>query len=110
MLIDLKTIKAKSDVIYFKELNEETRKSSYEQILDKQVLSKSTKQKGTITDITNKYLFLDFGFGGSVSLPLESTDNFLEIDESTSSLISDYLQTFIDERKLNRKLDYLLRS
>ena len=102
MLINYNSIKTTSDAAQIINDNLKARISYIEEITNTPVVSKATKKSGTITNISKKSLFLNFEHWNSVPVSVDSYQEIIETDEKTNSLINKYLQTFDDERKLNR--------
>lgn len=110
MLINYDSIKTASDAAQAIDDNFKARISCLEAIANTPVVSRATKKTGTITDISKDSLFLNFESWSSVPISVDSYREIIETDETTNSLIGRYLQTFAEERKLNRLIIKLSKA
>lgn len=96
---EIKTVDEVNDAM--KQIHE-TRVISVAMILNKSVKSKFTDREGRITEIDKKHLYMNFEAWESVPIRLSDYKNVIEVDEPTMTAIDNYIETFVDERKLNR--------
>lgn len=70
-------------------------------LFKKTVLSKFTGKEGIITDIDNKFLYVNFEAWESIPLSLDKYIEAIDTDDETIETINNYKESFKDERRLN---------
>ena len=102
MIESIKEIKTADEVNdAMKEIHEK-RFTSIAALLNKPAKSKFTECEGRITNIDQKHLYMNFEAWESIPIKLDDYKNVVEADEPIMKAIDNYIETFIDERKLNR--------
>ena len=64
--------------------------------------SKTTGRQGTIVGLDNKQLYLDLECWEPIGIKIDNFEKVLDVEDEVKDAINTYIESFKDDRKLNR--------